>query len=389
MLASFAGCGPMYTKPVEREPATPAERNFRDLWNASRETLKKYGFTLDRQDRRDGVITTYAVSGGHGMEALWRKDASSFFYFRENTAQNILRAVRVTVRRLPDHPEEFDFKVEVRMARSNRPQPQLTDTVEVNTMMVKELPDLRFSDLEMRSLHRDEELQGVQAHIVPLGEDEELAWRIDRAIRAKSGLPDWAYPETAEEGEGKESSQPPLPDVTAGQERRTVILAGTLDEPEKVEPASPSAPSSATKPFDEASAKAPHGQEKDHLLCSLHTADGAERAATPVLMIFRLRNVGDSPIRLPQPKHGMSLFGRYRKAGEERWGGSPPPDSLELPRVVEIAPGESLDVPVTFGFGSAGEYEMFFRYSARPGRDANWSGDLDSNVLKLTITGVK
>jgi hypothetical protein len=237
-LAICAGCGPMYTKPLEREPATRAERNFRDLWDAACTMLKEYGFTLDRQDRRDGVMTTYAVSGGHGLEALWRKDASNMFQFRENTTQNILRAARVTVFRLPDRPDEFDFRVEVRMARSNRPQPQMTDTVEINRMPVRQLPELRFSDLETRNRRRGEKLRGVRAFIVPLGEDEDLAARIDQAIRNRTGLP---YSEESQ------SPAPPLPSVTSGKGRRTMLLEGTMDEPKPSAPAS----QSTTAPSDE------------------------------------------------------------------------------------------------------------------------------------------
>ncbi|MBN2201173.1 hypothetical protein JW777_04400, partial [bacterium] len=283
MMVFCAGCNePMYTKPIEREPATQAERNFRDLWNTSCDVLRKYGFSIDRQDRRDGVITTFAVSGGHGLEALWRKDASNFFYFRENTTQNILRAARVTIHRLPDRPDEFDFRVEVRMARSNRPPPQLTDTVEVNTMSVAQLPELRFSDLEMRPVRRDEELTGIRAYIVPLGQDEEMAGRIDRAIRARASIPDCSIPEPVTEVQEEEFSPSPLPGVTAKPARRTVILAGPLEEPDTAAPTSLSPPPTDTgdKPYDETAAGATHGQEKDHLLCSLRTVDHADETTT-------------------------------------------------------------------------------------------------------------
>lgn len=390
LLLVFTGCGPMYTKPLERAPQTRAERNFRDLWDASCVTLKKYGFPLDRQDRRAGVITTYAVSGGHGLEVLWRKDASNFYQFQENTAQNILRAARVKIRRLPENPDEFDFTVEVRAARTTRPQPQLTDSSDIYKMYVPQLPELRFNDLELRPAGRQERLQGLKSCIVPLGRDEEFAWRIDRSIRARAGIPDRSFRDATGEEPSDESTPPPLPEVS-GSPKRTVILAGPLEGPKDVSPASPTTvpETQATSADEETADSTPHGQVENPLRCSLRTADHAEKTPTPVAMIFRLRNAGNTSIRLPQPKHGITLFGRYRRAGDKRWDGAPPPDTFALPTVVELAPGDVLDVPLKFSFDSAGEYEIYYRYSARPGRKTNWSGDLDSNVLKLTITGAK
>lgn len=365
---------------MEREPATPAERNFRDLWEASCAVLKRYGFVLDRQDRREGVITTYAVSGGHGLEALWRNDASNFFYFQENTAQNILRAARVTIRRLPDRPEEFDFRVEVRMARTTRPPPPLTDAVEVNRMRTPTLPDLRFGDLEDRPLRRGEVPRGARAYLVPLGNDEDLAQRIDRSIRARAGIPDYSFSESPVEVRGEPETGEPLPAVSGGSPRRTVILAGPLEEPRTAPASAPT--ESATAEYNETAPGAARGEEKNFLLASLRPA-ASPTAEPTVRLIFRLRNVGDKPLRLPEPKHGVTLFGRFRRAGETKWQGTAAGEEFALPRVIVLPPGQTLDVPVETTLPAAGDYEIFFRYTARPLRGADWSGDLDSNILPL------
>lgn len=386
-----AGCGgPMYTKPLEREPATQAERNFRDLWRASLQVLKKHGFRLDRQDRRGGTITTYAVSGGHGLEALWRKDAASGFYFQENTAQNILRAARVRIHRVPDRPDEFDFKVEVLMARTNRPQPQVTNAVEVPRMTVRRLPNLRFSDLQPPPPSFRGKHEGVKANIVPLGSDEALAARIDAKIRGATGLREESIPpEPSAPAEKTLTDHTPPPVGMPARSTRRVILAGPLDDPEKIIAVSqPASQPANAKDTPARTPQAMQGQEKDGLVCSLETRGNPDDLTTPVTMRFRLRNTGNATIHLPQPKHGMTLFGRYRKVGESRWNGAPP-EGFELPKVATLAAGETLEVPVHFGFGSAGKYEIYFRYSARQGRDTNWTGDLDSNTLKLTITGAK
>jgi hypothetical protein len=189
MLSLIAGCGPpQHTAPLAREPETEAERNFRDLWEGARKTLKRYGFSLDRQDPRGGVINTFAVSGGHGLEALWRKDATSLYSHQENTAQNILRAALVKVWRVRNTKDQFDFSVTVLVARTNRPQPHLTSSTETMTMQVPRLPKLRYADLKLPRGEAGKPLRGYKSMVVPLGEDEALAAKIDQDIRAAAGL---------------------------------------------------------------------------------------------------------------------------------------------------------------------------------------------------------
>ena len=98
-MTALLGCQPDHVKPFDPGPTTAAEQNFEALWQSARHVLKKRGFEIDRQDRRDGVMTTYATSSGHFFE-LWRKDAATIFNQRENALQNILRAVKVTLHRV-------------------------------------------------------------------------------------------------------------------------------------------------------------------------------------------------------------------------------------------------------------------------------------------------
>jgi hypothetical protein len=191
MLVPLVGCVPEHTKPLEREPATAAERNFEALWRASKDVLKKYDFPIDRQDRRAGVITTYAVPSGHLFE-LWRRDAATAFHYQENTVQNILRAARVTIRRQGPESNQYDFQVEVVMARSNLPPTQLTDTSQLLGMQFRGLPELRFHDLQRRS-NRDTaqpmlppRKRDERNRLVPLGRDSDMEMYLARDIRELS-----------------------------------------------------------------------------------------------------------------------------------------------------------------------------------------------------------
>jgi hypothetical protein len=191
-LLAVVGCQPRHLKPRQRDPQTEAERNFETLWRSARRVLKKYGFEQDRQDRRDGIITTFAASGGHVFE-VWRKDSATPFHYQENAIQNILRAVRVSLRR--GEGDTFDFSVEVLMARSNLPQPMITDTSDLRSSRLPNMPRLRFNDLRRRAPSPQEPLDDdrplgaldepvpLEESIVPLGRDTDMEMRITSDIR--------------------------------------------------------------------------------------------------------------------------------------------------------------------------------------------------------------
>ncbi len=180
--ALCVGCIPQHTKPLQRELATQEERNFQALWSGARTVLKKYGFTLDRQDRRDGIITTEAVVGGHFFE-FWRKDAATIFSYKENTVQTIMRAAKVTIHHIKDS-DEFDFTVEIFMARMNRPPLQLTNSSQTLTMRVGRSQRLKFDDLRNKlEASREGTVDARRDQIVLLGRDTDLEALIAIDIR--------------------------------------------------------------------------------------------------------------------------------------------------------------------------------------------------------------
>lgn len=65
------------------------------LWNAAREVLRDHRFTLDRVDRRRGVITTMPETS-QGIGEFWRSDVAT----REDLWESTLNAIRrkVTIR---------------------------------------------------------------------------------------------------------------------------------------------------------------------------------------------------------------------------------------------------------------------------------------------------
>ena len=190
----IGGCWPDHTKPIYPGPETAAERNFEAMWTGARDVLKHSGFILDRQDRRDGVITTRAISSAQIFE-FWRKDAATTFHRQENTVQKILRAVKVSIRQIPG-TDKFGFEVEVLMARSDGRPAQLTSSSQyqkaggVGFPKTLSFSDLRYdeaSPIDKTPINRSDPWSGVslRAQLVPLGRDSDLEYSLTRKIQKK------------------------------------------------------------------------------------------------------------------------------------------------------------------------------------------------------------
>jgi hypothetical protein len=75
--------------------------DFAKLWEAAKETARKYHLPLDREDYRAGVITTVPEISKQVFE-FWRADAGTAYEATANTAGAIRRTVRFEVSRNPD-----------------------------------------------------------------------------------------------------------------------------------------------------------------------------------------------------------------------------------------------------------------------------------------------
>jgi hypothetical protein len=126
--ALAAGCTPQYTQPTSQpQRLSAAEKDFDAVWDASRQTLQKYYFHLDREDRRAGVITTQPITGQQWFE-FWRKDAVRPADVAESTLQTIYRTAQVTVRPTKPGAATYQAQVDVFMRRSDKPSPEITST---------------------------------------------------------------------------------------------------------------------------------------------------------------------------------------------------------------------------------------------------------------------
>jgi hypothetical protein len=188
----IAGCAPNHVAPVARPLETEEQRSFERLWQASRRVLRDRHFEIDRQDRRDGRLTTLATTSSHGIEQLWRGDAATVFHQRENHVQTMLRAVHVQL--IPaDTPLGYDVAVAVRLARVNRIEPQRTTTSQIRKRTLPIPKRLTYADLAPlpgpAATHpTGQPKQHKPLVIVPLENDRELAAAITDDIRTRVGI---------------------------------------------------------------------------------------------------------------------------------------------------------------------------------------------------------
>lgn len=122
VAAGAVGCV-KYTYPVVAEPSPPtaAERNFETMWLAAQDVLREYRFTIDRHDRREGLITTKPLTGMQAFEP-WRDDAVDRTALADSTLKTLHRTV--TVRIQPTAPGSADCEPIVEVMVSKPPPPK-------------------------------------------------------------------------------------------------------------------------------------------------------------------------------------------------------------------------------------------------------------------------
>lgn len=123
-----AGCL-QYTQPVVAEPAlqTPAERNFQAMWLASQEVLRKYRFTINRLDRRAGLITTEPLTGQQFFEP-WRRDAVTRDALADSSLKTLQRSVVVRIQPTRPGAEDYEPIVEVTVSKPSSPPMEIHST---------------------------------------------------------------------------------------------------------------------------------------------------------------------------------------------------------------------------------------------------------------------
>ncbi len=207
LMVFLSGCQ-MYTAPRIPPPKlTPAEKNFQSLWEATQDTLRRYNFTLDRRDRRAGIITTEPMTGKQFFE-FWRADAVTLYDIAESSIQTIYRITEVTIAPTDEDGDTFTPTVKVYAFRSARETQEVTSTSEAYNLFFLPsgfgrvpgslLLDFKKTDMFSQSEEPGPRLgaSGIKTSpewLVPVGEDGRdrnlervLTAKIKRAAARKS-----------------------------------------------------------------------------------------------------------------------------------------------------------------------------------------------------------
>jgi hypothetical protein len=98
MLVLIVGCA---AKPrPTTQPAVPSG-NFIALWRACEDTAREFGFTLDREDYRGGVITTLPLTSKQFFE-VWRNDVQTANDLADSSLSLYRRTLRFDIKKTPD-----------------------------------------------------------------------------------------------------------------------------------------------------------------------------------------------------------------------------------------------------------------------------------------------
>lgn len=184
-LAIFCGCAQNTQRVVPPPSLTPAQQNFEALWQGAIDVLDEYYFTLQRTDRREGVILTQPLTGKHWFE-FWRKDSATARDTAESSLQTIFRQVRITIRPTAPGAATYQASVEVLVSRLDRDLPEIRSTSEAYDLFLMPGYDAerhrRHKSAIMESKTMAEHLQAN--NLVQLGRDANLEAKISGDIRA-------------------------------------------------------------------------------------------------------------------------------------------------------------------------------------------------------------
>lgn len=163
----LAGCvdPPKDYAPTEADVSVEEDQDFDHLWDMTLRVLRRRGLTPNRQDRREGVITTLPITCQQWFE-FWRHDAMGPYQWAESSMHTVQRLAVVRIRRQPE-PGRFRVNVRVDVFRFSAPERQVTTPSGALLMYSEKLPTEAGElyhpneDVHWVRLGRDPYMEGV------------------------------------------------------------------------------------------------------------------------------------------------------------------------------------------------------------------------------------
>jgi len=155
--------------------STPEE--YDSLWESTCDTLRAFSFSIDRQDRANGVITTYPETTSQGFE-VWRPQPEPAYYWAEANLATIRRQATVLLRSM-EMPGEYEVEVTVERSRYSLEERQIDNAAGAMRLYSSDAPTVSGRSSRIRDTES----------WIPLGRDETLERAILAGIRQRGGVP--------------------------------------------------------------------------------------------------------------------------------------------------------------------------------------------------------
>jgi hypothetical protein len=123
-----AGCSapPCPTEPTVARVTAETPAAYECLWTAAGDTLRSHYFRLDRQDRLDGIITTFPETCAQFFE-LWRPQPEPAYYWVEANLHTIPLEAKVTIKPI-DVAGTYELGVQVDQMRFHLEERQIDNS---------------------------------------------------------------------------------------------------------------------------------------------------------------------------------------------------------------------------------------------------------------------
>lgn len=146
--------------------------DFDTLWTACEKVARSYGYQLDREDYRTGLLTTVPMVSKNIQEP-WRKDAGTVYYQIQDSLQTIRRTLRFEIKK--DESGAFAAVPKVLMERQSVLEHRITSVTQYRGA---------FSGPRVSSIYTTDAVNPVPARYwTPIGRDQPMEKQVATAVR--------------------------------------------------------------------------------------------------------------------------------------------------------------------------------------------------------------